>query len=175
MFTYAFVSTAFIDDIVVTRPDHCNAPTISFSIPVPIPIPRGTPTSPTVRLFTEYTRIDPSRAVGVTDSEREVFVEQYDAGILTQSTRMEMSMEDLPYDLISWDMYVLRVKLEVLGVVSNQWSPYSRPLCIRCEECKLSCVHILIILPIRACKVEPDQELGALVAVCDSRRSQVLW
>ena len=58
----------------------------------------------------------------------------YDAGVLTETTRLEVELDDPPS--MDWKAYVVRARLEVLGVVSDQWSPYSRPICIHCQQCE---------------------------------------
>lgn len=130
----------------MTQCDNTAPVIISFNIPATIPIPRGSSSSPAVQLHIEYTRIDRVLADSDAGGEKEVFTEKYDADELTQFTHMEARMRSLPYMLVSWKMYVLRVRLEIMEVISRQWSPYSHPVCIRCEDCKSSMYSVPTII-----------------------------
>ena len=138
------VFSAPIEELSTSRPAQCNhtAPVLSFNIPAPIPVPRGTAVSTmpgtSLRLHIEYTRIDPSQADSVTRTP-EMIGEEKDASVLFGSTRMEVAMDSLPYTVAAWRMYALRIRLEILGMVSIVWSPYSLPLCINCEDCEWQC------------------------------------
>ena len=120
-----------IDDITVTRETECSAPVLKVNIPSTIP--GGLDVAHTVKLHIEYTRVEKESR----DGDLEVFVNQLEAGSLIELTLVKVVIENLPYMLLSWKIYVIRVRLEVLGVVSDQWSLYSQPLCVHCQECKL--------------------------------------
>lgn len=119
-----------LDDVTVARPSECSAPILKIDIPSLIP--GGPATAPAVRLHVEYTRID-REARGGDTSDLELFEKSMDAGILTNVTSLEVNVES---PLSSWKIYAVRMRLEVLGVVSEQWSQYSRPFCAHCQECK---------------------------------------
>lgn len=122
-------ATAAIEDFTLTRPSGCSsAPVLKLNITNPIPVPYDK-----VILHIEFTRIVSS---GTEESDK-VFNEMQDAGVLTETNHMMLDMEDIPYMLLmSMSHYVIRVRLEVLDVMSQQWSHYSHPLCIICEDCK---------------------------------------
>lgn len=127
----------------------CSEPVLSFKIPAPLPISPGSPESPNIQLYIEYTRID--AALASTATEKEVvhkLCSDCDTSILTKSTQMEVQITSLglPYHLMRWEIYVVRVRLQVLGVTSEHWSAYSPPVCTNCEDCKsvnYTCVQML--------------------------------
>lgn len=122
----------------MTRPSECNEPELSFSIPAPLPIPPGSSESPNIQLEIEYTRIDGALASTADKETLYMLCSDCDTSILTDSTQMKVQVTSLglPYEVVHWDIYVVRVRLDVLGVPSAHWSAYSTPVCTNCEDCK---------------------------------------
>lgn len=123
----------------MTRPSQGSEPVVSFSIPAPLSILPDSSEFPNIQLEIEYTRID--RALASTGAEKETVYKlcsDCDTSILTESTEMkvEISSLGLPYQVVHWDIYVVRMRLIVLGVPSAHWSAYSTPLCTNCKDCK---------------------------------------
>lgn len=120
----------------MTRPSQCNEPVLSFSIPAPLPIPPGSSEFPNIQLEIEYTRID-----GALAAEKKTVYKlcsDCDTSILTDSTQMKVQVTSLglPYEVVHWDIYVVRLRLNVLGIPSAHWSAFSAPVCTNCEDCK---------------------------------------
>lgn len=128
--------TASILHTSIASPPDCDefAPVLTFSIERPIPVLNAG----SIRLLLQFTRLDKAGIGSV--SSLETFVGFEDASVLAKGNRMSVSMSTLPYKVATWKMYTLRLKLEVLGVLSKEWSPYSAHLCINCDECK-SLIH----------------------------------
>lgn len=128
---YSTPTASILYTSIASPPDcHEFAPVLTFSIEKPIPaLDAGS-----IRLLLQFTRLD-SAGVGSVSS-LETFPAVEDASVLAKGDRMSVSMSTLPYKVATWKMYTLRLKLEVLGVMSKEWSPYSAHLCISCDECK---------------------------------------
>lgn len=125
-------ATAPILRTSITPPPDCEGfvPVLTFTIQKPMPALA----SGSIRLHLEFTRLDGARVGSV--SSLETFDDVADANVLAGSNHMSVPMKNLPYKVAPWKMYTLRLRLEVLGVVSRDWSPYSTPLCINCDDCK---------------------------------------
>ena len=115
-------------------PDECVAPVLTLNLPAPISIPHN---PLPIQLHMEYTRIDRELDSSDPGSDKTTTVQKaYNASILTQSPSLVMALDNLPYVLLSWEAYVVRMRLEVLGEFSRKWSNYSQPFCVHCRQCK---------------------------------------
>ena len=112
----------------------CAAPVLTLSLPDAIPLPQTMAYPQPIQLLIEYTRIDQE---STSDSSTPgIVTKAYNASGLAKSSTLVMTLDNLPYMLLSWEAYVVRVRLKVLGESSRQWSSYSTPFCVHCMECK---------------------------------------
>ena len=113
----------------------CMPPIVTLYLPAPIPVPRNPDYPQPIQLRIEYTRINSVRE-DTTSEESGIVTESYDANDLTGSRKLRIPLSNLPYSLLSWEAYVVRVRIQVLGEFSRKWSSYSQPFCVDCMECK---------------------------------------
>ena len=125
-----------VERVSVTRPPAggCDAPVLTLSLPHAIPVPQTTAYLQLIQLLIEYTRID--QESNHDSSTPGIVTKVYNASGLAKFSTLKMPLDNLPYMLLSWEAYVVRVRLKVLGEFSRQWSSYSTPFCVHCMECK---------------------------------------